>query len=185
MIASLVAEHISVVGESKWFRPSPELALVNVLVFDADSSKGDELLGRPSPTHVRLVATLRRPSAARLHELVKTGVAAILLIDELTPEAFVHTVRATVNGRTSLPHAMLLKLLDHTAVTPNGTAAMLTGREREVLQMLAEGAETRSIASCLCYSERTVKNVVHDILTKLNCRTRAQAVAVAVRGSII
>ena len=51
--------------------------------------------------------------------------------------------------------------------------------------MLADGEDTRGIAQGLCYSERTVKNVVHDVLTKLSCRTRAQAVATATRAGII
>jgi DNA-binding NarL/FixJ family response regulator len=54
-----------------------------------------------------------------------------------------------------------------------------------VLRLLAEGHDTRRIAMDLRYSERTVKNVVHDVLTKLNCRTRAQAVGVATRTGVI
>ena len=45
--------------------------------------------------------------------------------------------------------------------------------------------DTSDIAVQLCYSERTVKNVVHDILMKLNCRTRAHAVALATRSGVI
>jgi DNA-binding NarL/FixJ family response regulator len=53
------------------------------------------------------------------------------------------------------------------------------------LRLLAEGSDTRGVAEDLCISERTVKNVVHDVLTKLNCRTRAQAVALATREGVI
>ena len=58
---------------------------------------------------------------------------------------------------------------------------MLARRELNVLRLLADGSCTREIAGELCYSERTVKNIVHDTLTKLNCRTRAHAVAVVAR----
>jgi DNA-binding NarL/FixJ family response regulator len=61
----------------------------------------------------------------------------------------------------------------------------LTARELAVLQMLADGMATREIAEELSYSERTVKNVVHDLLEKLNCRTRAHAVALAIRHGVI
>jgi DNA-binding NarL/FixJ family response regulator len=61
----------------------------------------------------------------------------------------------------------------------------LSDRELAVLRMLADGEDTRGIAQGLCYSERTVKNVVHDVLTKLSCRTRAQAVATATRAGLI
>jgi DNA-binding NarL/FixJ family response regulator len=63
--------------------------------------------------------------------------------------------------------------------------ASASGRERRVLQMLSDGEDTRAIALGLSYSERTVKNVVHDVLTKLNCRTRAQAVGLATRSGVI
>ena len=46
-------------------------------------------------------------------------------------------------------------------------------------------AATREVAAQLCYSERTVKNVLHDVVTKLNARSRSQAVAFAVREGLI
>ena len=51
--------------------------------------------------------------------------------------------------------------------------------------MLADGESTRGIAERLSYSERTVKNIVRDLLVKLNCKTRAHAVALAVRQGVI
>ncbi len=64
--------------------------------------------------------------------------------------------------------------------------------QREALVgRLGEGRPPRDFAGLyvgaddLCFSERTVKNVVHDLLTKLNCRTRAQAVALATRQGVI
>ncbi len=84
-----------------------------------------------------------------------------------------------------LSHAMLMRLLDYAAHMTDESGGGLTAREQQVLQMLAAGEETRSIAQTLNYSERTVKNVVHDVLTKLNCKTRAQAVGAAVRIGIV
>ena len=57
----------------------------------------------------------------------------------------------------------------------------LRQREHDVLELLAEGNSTREIAQQLCYSERTIKNVVQDITTRLRVRNRTQAVAYAVR----
>ena len=62
---------------------------------------------------------------------------------------------------------------------------VLTDRETQVLSLIADGHLTREIAELLCYSERTVKNVLHDVVTKLNARTRAQAVAHGVREGLI
>jgi DNA-binding NarL/FixJ family response regulator len=61
----------------------------------------------------------------------------------------------------------------------------LTAREQQVLSLIAEGHPTREVAEQLCYSERTVKNVLHDIVTKLGARSRSQAVAHAVRDGLI
>jgi DNA-binding NarL/FixJ family response regulator len=61
----------------------------------------------------------------------------------------------------------------------------LTEREQQVLALIAAGHQTREVAQQLCYSERTVKNVLHDVVTKLNARSRSQAVAFAVREGLI
>ena len=64
-------------------------------------------------------------------------------------------------------------------------ADLLPGVHHErpvMLHMLADGLTTREIAEELSYSERTVKNIVHDVLEKLGCRTRAHAVAIATRA---
>ena len=56
----------------------------------------------------------------------------------------------------------------------------------ELAQRLhAAGHPTREVAQELCFSERTVKNVLHDVVTKLNARSRSQAVAFAVREGLI
>ena len=54
-----------------------------------------------------------------------------------------------------------------------------------MLALIAQGHPTREVALELSYSERTVKNVLHDVVTKLNARSRSQAVAHAVREGLI
>ena len=80
-------------------------------------------------------------------------------------------------GCGRVPAQVMPRVLHHARASGSQTPGSLNDRERSVLRLLAEGSDTRGIASGLCFSERTVKNVVHDVLTKLNCRTRAQAVA--------
>ena len=79
------------------------------------------------------------------------------------------------------------ELIEHLA--PDGyekpAGARLTDREQQVLSLIAAGHPTREVAQQLCYSERTVKNVLHDVVTKLNARSRSQAVAFAVREGLI
>ena len=58
-------------------------------------------------------------------------------------------------------------------------------RELEVLRLLADGYDTASIAATLAYSERTIKNIIHDVTTRLELRNRSHAVASAVRTGVI
>ena len=57
----------------------------------------------------------------------------------------------------------------------------LAERERCVLQLYADGLTTREVARQMCYSERTIKNVLQDLTIRLNVRNRTHAVAYAVR----
>jgi DNA-binding NarL/FixJ family response regulator len=63
--------------------------------------------------------------------------------------------------------------------------AGLTEREIEVLRLVADGFDTSEIAGSLAYSERTIKNIIHDVTARLNLRNRSHAVAYAVRQGLI
>jgi DNA-binding NarL/FixJ family response regulator len=79
-----------------------------------------------------------------------------------------------------------LSRISRDVLEPRGLSfSRLTERERHVLSLIAQGCATREVAERLCYSERTVKNVLHDVVTKLDARTRSQAVAHAVREGLI
>jgi DNA-binding NarL/FixJ family response regulator len=62
---------------------------------------------------------------------------------------------------------------------------LLTAREREILQLLADGLSNADVAQRLFISQETVKSHVRHILAKLEADTRTQAVAIALRESII
>jgi DNA-binding NarL/FixJ family response regulator len=71
------------------------------------------------------------------------------------------------------------------AATESRHSPVLQAREADVLRLLADGLETQEIASKLCYSERTVKNIISKLMHRLEFRGRTQAVAYAVRMGAI
>jgi DNA-binding NarL/FixJ family response regulator len=72
-----------------------------------------------------------------------------------------------------------------TGAAPATSAGRLDEREREVLRLVADGCGTAEIAQRLNYSERTVKNILHRLLTRMNLRNRAHAVAYALGNGLL
>jgi DNA-binding NarL/FixJ family response regulator len=118
---------------------------------------------------------------------LQNGAAGVLRKDTLTTDTLASAVRAAVNGNGVVTSELLHELLE--GLSGNGddkrAAARLTDREQQVLSLIAAGHPTREVAQKLCYSERTVKNVLHDVVTKMGARSRSQAVAHAVREGLI
>jgi DNA-binding NarL/FixJ family response regulator len=79
-----------------------------------------------------------------------------------------------------------IRLIQRDASDPRGPiAAEFFSREVDVLRLLAEGMDTMEIAGRLSYSERTVRNIIHGVLTRLKLRNRVHAVAYAFRSGVI
>ncbi len=108
---------------------------------------------------------------------------AVLVLHGLTPARLLSCLRALTGGRAARPPVRVGSGWNEEP--GRGVARRLTPREFDALRLLAEGATTRDMALRLSYSERTVKTIVHDLLAKLGCRTRAQAVALATREGVI
>ena len=184
MAACLTSDGFQVVGESVRLDriPRPD---VDVAIFDARDGELARAVALYQGHATALVATVRSPTDRALADIVEAGVAAILLHADLNPSTLVTAVRAALNGQCTIPNDVFLRLLDRATTGDRHTGAGLTTRELRVLSLLADGEDTKAIADDLCYSERTVKNVVHDLLTKMNCRNRAHAVALATRQGVI
>ena len=68
---------------------------------------------------------------------------------------------------------------------PPSIVPQLRPRERDVLALVAEGLSTREVARRMCYSERTIKNILQELTTRNGLRNRTQAVAWAMRNGWI
>jgi DNA-binding NarL/FixJ family response regulator len=184
LTACLEAPRFVLVGESSSFLPKPELDRTDVLVFGLGQAELAEALRLRQGSGARLVTIAGSGEEDLLVEAVEAGVAGALLRSDVTPQALKHCLRSVAGGNGSLPAAVLGRLVGGGG-RRGGPTGDLTGRELNVLRLLSKGENTRQIAEDLCYSEKTVKNIVHDLLIRMNCRNRAQAVALATRRGLI
>lgn len=183
MVSCLTAADFEVLGESADLTPAPPLADLDVLVMEMTDAAVTVAAQGGWPSRLAVVATVRipPPTTAGVGVLAHAGVRAFLDRDQVTPDALTAAVEQSAAGAVTLPSEAFEALVCSDQVRELSTAHSLATRERDVLRLLAEGHDTRSIGGTLSYSERTVKNIVHDVLIKLDCRTRAQAVGVATR----
>lgn len=125
---------------------------------------------------------------------LKTGASGYLL-KEMDVDALIEAVKVVAEGGSyihpKVTHNLVKefrRLAENAAKKNSGYKAnirrpyhLLTRRECEVLQLLAEGKSNRKIGEALYISEKTVKNHVSNILQKMNCNDRTQAVVEAIK----
>ncbi|MBB4927254.1 helix-turn-helix transcriptional regulator [Kitasatospora kifunensis] len=122
---------------------------------------------------------------------VRVGARAMLQSTQATPERLVAAVHSAHHGEGRLPYGVLVTLLGGAAEAraaapqPAPGAVPLTVRQTEVLSLMAEGHGNAAIARALSCSEHTVKNVIYELMARLQVRNRAHAVAHAVRSGLI
>jgi DNA-binding NarL/FixJ family response regulator len=165
---------------------------VDVAIVDVTSPHGCATIGEVAAAGgARVIACVADEdeglaAAVRARE---AGAIGLLRKDTLTQPLLEAAVRAAADGAGVIAEGLLdvLRPVQHAVATEpdGGPVSPLTDRERRVLALVADGHPTREVALRLSYSERTVKNVLHDVATKLNARTRSHAVAHAVRAGLI
>jgi DNA-binding NarL/FixJ family response regulator len=184
-------EEVESVAEAERVRDAwehPALFGADLVVLDpALPGGGDFVAAVREATGARVIVCASDSGQDAAIAALQAGAVGYLPKAELTPETLATAVRAAANGSSvmtpDLLEHLLAKLPEHAEarVAP----ARLTDREQQVLALIAAGHPTREVALELSYSERTVKNVLHDVVTKLNARSRSQAVAFAVREGLI
>lgn len=124
--------------------------------------------------------------------IAELGVRAVARRSQASPDALVSLARTAASGEVALPPDLLGTLLTQLArlqrnvLEPRGLDVFgMSEREREVLRLVAQGLDTREIAERMCYSQRTVKTILHDITNRFQLRNRAHAVAFAMREGLI
>lgn len=188
-----VASQLRLRPEVRLLDRDPEAASVVVAVADAVD---DEVLGmlrqihRAGSPHGVLVVTLIDEN--QLLKAAECGFIGVIRRSEASPAKLVEVIGAVARGEGYVPADLLGGLLVQVGrfqgerTNAHGlNLSRLNEREIEVLRLVAEGCSTADIALKLAYSDRTIKNILHSVMTRLNLRTRSQAVAYAMRQGLI
>jgi len=194
---------ISRAGVVSQLRPRPEVLLLDeseveqaavaVIVSDSiDEPTLRTLRAFRSRGRSALVLVVTQVDDAGLVAAVEHGVAGIVRRSEASAERLVAVIRAAAAGEGAVPPDLLGRLLQQVGALqrevlgPRGlTFSGLAEREVEVLRLVAEGLDTAEIAAKLSYSQRTIKNILHDVTSRLHLRNRCHAVAYALRNGLI
>jgi DNA-binding NarL/FixJ family response regulator len=142
--------------------------------------------------YVKIVLIAGDMAETEILTAVESGVCAVARRSEATPDTLVRLVKAAAAGEGALPPDLLGRLLNRVSklqrhvLEPRGLQlAGITNRESEVLRLVASGLSTQEIADKLCYSQRTVKSILHDVTNRFQLKNRAHAVAYALREGLI
>src|SRR5581483_636143 len=183
-----VQDDIEVVGEAADGGQAVALAAeldpdVILLDLKLPVMDGVAVLNELRDTGLRARALVLTSAADRgLETLAVQAGAAGFLYKDVDPDALVRALRSVHDGHTLLAPDVAGALLRSGTAAPavRGIGA-LTGREREVLEQIAQGRSNREIARLLQVSEKTVKTHVSSVLAKLGVADRTQAALLAVR----
>jgi DNA-binding NarL/FixJ family response regulator len=158
---------------------APDIALIDVGMPHVDGVEiTRRLVEEGSPTRVLVYAGGR--DAAVVLEALEAGAAGFALKDgELSELA--HAATLVVGGGTYVDPHVMARLSTLRSERP----PLLTPREREVLQLLSEGLRNDEVAGHLRISPLTVRTHVRHAMEKLGAGTRTEAVATALRLSLI
>lgn len=158
----------------------PDVVLMDIQLGDGPDgvAVAEELLRLPDPPRVLVLTTYE--SDADVRRAVEAGATGYLL-KACPPEELFAAIRAAARGESALSPKVAMRVMDQVR---SGRPA-LTGRESEIVSLLAEGLGNRQIAQRLYVTEATVKTHLVHIFAKLGVDNRTAAVAVAVQQGLI
>lgn len=188
-IVSQLRGHGVAMVEERGLHPNV-VALVVVEEVDDQAVQQIRALKHRGVDKVVVIAT--RVEDGGLLTAVEAGANGFLRRTQSTAPKLVETIRTAAAGDGVLPPDLLGRLmgqvgrLQRQVLNPRGLSfAGLSDREVKVLKLLAEGFDTGEVGRQLFLSERTVKNIVHDVTSRLNLRNRTHAVAYALKQGLI
>jgi DNA-binding NarL/FixJ family response regulator len=144
-----------------------------------------------SPAPACVVLVLDEITQAELLAAAQNRVVDILPRAALTADRLVRSVLIAARSDGVMPADLAGDLIEHIERAQREVLTLCRGeaepspREITVLRLMADGLDTAEIANELCYSERTVKNVIYGFTRRMDLRNRPHAVAYAVRAGLV
>ena len=180
------APHIRVIGEASdgasavalAERRRPNVVIMDVRMPGMDGLEATKILTDKVPESAVLIFTAYSERSL-LSRGLESGAKGYIL-KEAPHQTLLRAIEKVAGGEGYVDPALMPAFL-----TGKDKDEMLTGREREILQLLADGMSNQDVAAKLFISQETEKSHVRHILAKLEADTRTQAVAIALREAII
>ena len=158
---------------------SPDLVLMDVAMRGLNGLETLARIARKSP-RARVIILSMHSNEEYVIQALEEGACGYLLKDA-SPQELEIAVKAAMEGETYLSPKISKQVIDSYLKRAHGTATiLLTPRQREIVQLIAEGCSTKEIASKLNLAVRTVETHRANIKRKLNLNTAAELIREAV-----
>ncbi len=161
----------------------PDIVVMDVAMPELNGIEATRRLLSDSP-HTRVIALSMHKDSVYVREILRAGARGYLLKDSGADD-LVKAIRAVAGGESYLSPAVSNAVLDDYRKHVTNPIDLLTSREREVLQMLAEGKTNKEIAVVLNLSVYTVDAHRGRIMEKLNLHSINELVRFALRNGLI
>jgi len=168
-------------------RLRPDVILMDVTMPEMDGVEACRQVRADLPATQVVMLTMHADQEV-LASAIRAG-ASGYLVKDCSTEEIASAVRMAASGETALSPQLAASMLNEVRKWDKAAAAeeerVVTKREEEVLQLIADGCSTPEVAAKLYISQKTVKNHLASIYQKLDARDRTQAVLQAVRMGIV
>lgn len=171
-------------------RHRPDVVLMDVEMDGMNGIEATRQIVRAVPG-TRVVMLTANADQATILDAMESGAVGYLTKDKALVDDVVDAVRRAHAGEIMLPTALIGRLITSLATRRREQAERqdlverLTAREREILHLIAEGADNKTIADRLVVSPHTVRTHVQNLLAKLGAHSKLEALTIAARRGLV